>query len=191
MTVHAVILAGGYGTRMLPLTQHRPKHLLPIGDEPVIAHQLRQLAVAGVTSVTLATSYHADAFLPVLGRGEAYGLELRYTREPEPLGTAGALLVACEGLGLCVDDDVIVVNGDLVSTHSLRAQLDAHRRTWDAETEALGLEPTTPLVTIHGRHVENTSPFGLLHLDGDRVTAFEEKPASAPPGTVNAGTYVV
>lgn len=179
MSLHAVILAGGYGSRMMPLTTRTPKHLLPIGDEPVIAHQLRRLAAAGVDSVTLATAHHAEAFLPALGHGERFGLHLRYTREPAPLGTGGALRHACAGLALHPDDALVVINGDLVSDHDLTAHVRAHHGAG------------APLATIHARPVDDASAFGLLHLDGDRVTRFEEKPADAPAGFVNAGTYVV
>lgn len=179
MSLHAVILAGGYGSRMMPLTTRTPKHLLPIGDEPVIAHQLRRLAAAGVDSVTLATAHHAEAFLPALGHGERFGLHLRYTREPEPRGTGGALKHACAGLTLHPDDALVVINGDLVSDHDLAAHVRAH------------VHAGAPLATIHARPVDDASAFGLLHLDGDRITRFEEKPAGAPAGFVNAGTYVV
>lgn len=181
MSVHAVILAGGYGTRMMPLTARRPKHLLPIGDEPVIAHQLGRLAAADVDSVTLATSYQAEAFVPALGHGEAYGLRLRYAHEETPQGTGGALRDACSGLDLRDDDAIVVLNGDLISEHDLRAHIAQH-----TAREAGG-----PLATIHGRPVDDASPFGLLHLDGDRINAFAEKPAGSPAGVANAGTYVV
>lgn len=188
MSLHAVVLAGGYGTRLLPFTRRTPKHLLPIGDEPVIAHQLHRLAGAGVETVVLATSYHADAFRPVLGDGDAYGVRLHYSREDTPLGTAGALRHACELLDLAPDDDVLVLNGDLVTEHDLAAQVDAHRARRQDETGG----GTRVLATIHGRAVPDASAFGLLHLDdAGRVTAFEEKPPRAPAGIVNAGTYVV
>ena len=182
MTLHAVILAGGYGSRMMPLTAHTPKHLLPIGDEPVIAHQWHRLRRAGVLTVTLATAYQAEAFVPLLGYGQAYGLELRYTREDSPLGTGGALRHACGALQLRPGDAIVVLNGDLLSEHDLGAHVEAH----------LGVDPARrPLATIHARPVLDASAYGLLHVDGSRVTRFEEKPADAPAGLVNAGTYVI
>ena len=139
MSLHAVVLAGGYGTRLLPFTRRTPKHLLPIGDEPVIAHQLHRLAAAGVESVVLATSYHADAFRPALGDGDAYGVRLRYSREEHPLGTGGALRHACGLLDLASDDDVLVLNGDLITEHDLGAQVAAHPASYVAfDVLALG-----------------------------------------------------
>lgn len=190
MSLHAVVLAGGYGTRLLPFTRRTPKHLLPIGDEPVIAHQLHRLAAAGVESVVLATSYHADAFRPALGDGDAYGVRLRYSREEHPLGTGGALRHACGLLDLASDDDVLVLNGDLITEHDLGAQVAAHRAHRECAVRAGDAPPV--LATIHGRAVPHASAYGLLHLDeAGRVTAFEEKPPGAPAGVVNAGTYVV
>lgn len=181
MSLHAVILAGGYGSRLMPFTARRPKHLLPIGDEPVIAHQLHRLADVGVSRVVLATAYHADAFRPVLGDGEAFGLQLEFSREATPLGTGGALRQAAETLQPDDDDDVLVLNGDLLSEHDQLAQVDAHRR-FRAEGGAL---------TVHARDVDDARPFGLLTLDGDRVVRFEEKPREPVAGAVNAGTYVM
>lgn len=179
MRLLAVILAGGYGSRLMPFTAMTPKHLLPIGDEPVIAHQLHRLRRVGIEDVTLATSYHADAFRPVLGDGERYGVRLRYSREKNPLGTGGGLRTAYDmSLEDGAPDAVVVLNGDLVTEHDLGTQISAHL------AEA-------PLVTVHGRFVEDAAPFGLLHLDGPHVQRFEEKPPGHPSGLVNAGTYVV
>lgn len=179
MRLLAVILAGGYGSRLMPFTATTPKHLLPIGDEPVIAHQLHRLRRAGIDDVTLATSYHADAFRPVLGDGDRYGVRLRYSREENPLGTGGGLRAAYDvSLEDGTPDAVVVLNGDLITEHDLRAQIRAH-------------VAAEPLATVHGRFVEDASPFGLLHVDGTRVERFEEKPDGHPSGLVNAGTYVV
>lgn len=174
--VGAVILAGGYGTRMRPLSDRRPKHLLPVGDDSVIGHQLRRLCAVGVTDVVLATAHLAEAFRPVLGEGEAYGVHLHYSREQTPLGTGGALRM---GLARLPDScqTIIVLNGDLLSSHDLGEQLEAHR--------VLG-----GMATVHARWVDDASPFGYLHTSGTRVTKFEEKPAHAPSGLVNAGTYI-
>lgn len=181
MSLHAVILAGGYGSRLLPFTAQRPKHLLPIGDEPVIAHQLHRLAQAGVSRVVMATAYHADAFRPALGDGRAFGLDLAYSREDAPLGTGGALRQASETLQPDDADDVLVLNGDLLSEHDLAAQMRVHRASRDGGCA----------LTVHARDVDDARAFGLLTLDGDRVVRFEEKPHEPVAGAVNAGTYVM
>ena len=89
----AVIVAGGFGTRLLPLTARRPKHLLNVGGVPFLEHQIARLAEAGVDHVVLATSYRAELFEPVLGDGSRWGVRLDYVQEEEPLGTAGALAI--------------------------------------------------------------------------------------------------
>ena len=119
----AVIVAGGFGTRMLPLTERRPKHLLEVGGVPFLEHQLTKLADAGVGHVVLATSYHADMFAPVLGDGARYGLRLSYVQEEEPLGTGGAIRNVAAALDPEPDHPVVVLNGDVLSGHDLRAQL--------------------------------------------------------------------
>lgn len=180
---HAIILAGGYGTRLLPLTARRPKHLLPVAGEPLITHQLRWLASAGVDEVVIATSYYAEQFSPVLGDGSGLGIRLQYAHEGEPLGTAGAIAHATAYLSLDVDDCVVVLNGDQISHHDLRIQLahfDEARRLHDC------------VASIHTRVVEDARPFGLIEVgDDDRVVAFREKPTDRVAGAVNAGTYVV
>ena len=87
----AVIVAGGFGTRLLPLTARRPKHLLDVGGVPFLEHQIARLAAAGVHHVVLATSYHADQFEPVLGDGSRWGIRITYVLEEVPLGTGGAI----------------------------------------------------------------------------------------------------
>ncbi len=116
----AVILAGGLGTRMGSLSLDRPKHLLEIGGEPVIAHQLRWLAGHGVVDVVLATAHLADRFAPVLGDGSRWGVRLQYATEPSPLGTGGGLRFAVAARGDVsarghVPDWIVVVNGDLLT----------------------------------------------------------------------------
>src|SRR3954447_14402488 len=120
----AVIVAGGFGTRMLPLTTTRPKHLLEVGGVPFLEHQIVKLAAAGVGHVALATSYHAGLFQPVLGDGERFGVRLSYVTEDEPLGTAGAIRNVAGVLDDDPDGAVVVLNGDVLSGHDLRAQLD-------------------------------------------------------------------
>src|SRR3954447_13790223 len=118
----AVIVAGGAGTRMLPLTCNRPKHLLEVGGVPFLEHQITKLAAAGVTHVVLATSYRAELFRPVLGDGERFGVRLSYVTEGEPLGTAGAIRNVADVLDDEPDRPVVILNGDVLSDHDLTAQ---------------------------------------------------------------------
>jgi len=176
----AVIIAGGLGTRLGPLTARHPKHLLPVAGLPFLAHQIAKLARAGVGRVVIATSYRAEEFEPVLGSGAEFGLELVYVAERERLGTAGAIRNAA---ALLVDtrpaDPVIVLNGDILSDHDLAAQV---RRHVDTGARA----------TLHLVEVADASPYGSVPTDErGRVTAFLEKSPDPPTRQVNAGCYVV
>lgn len=176
--MEAVIIAGGMGSRLMPLTEHRPKHLLPVAGVPLVVHQLAKLAAAGVDRIVLATSYHAEQFQPTLGNGEAWGVELVYVREGEPLGTGGALRNVAGLLACGPDDAVIVLNGDVVSGHDLRSQLAEHRRR-------------TAEVTLHLVEVPDARAFGCVPTDTEgRVTGFVEKSADPVSRQVNAGCYV-
>ena len=120
----AVIVAGGFGTRLLPLTARRPKHLLNVGGVPFLEHQIARLAEAGVDHVVLATSYRAELFEPVLGDGSRWGVRLDYVMEDEPLGTAGAIRNVAGALRDDPDGAVVILNGDILSGHDLRGQLE-------------------------------------------------------------------
>ncbi|MBO1754059.1 NDP-sugar synthase [Allobranchiibius sp. CTAmp26] len=181
----AVVLAGGLGTRLAPLTDNTPKPLLPVAGEPVVAHQLRWLAAAGVTRVVLTTSYRAEQFAPTLGDGSAYGVHLTYCHEEHPLGTGGALVAAVDRLAPAPGETLLVLNGDQLTGHDVRRQLFLFQ---DARS-AQGC-----VASIHARPVDDARAYGLLSLDAhDRVLAFEEKPLGPDPvaGIVNAGTYVL
>lgn len=181
--VHAVILAGGLGTRMRPLTDHRPKPLLPVAGVPIARRQLDWLRAAGITDVVLATSYRADQFAPVVADASRDGMRVRTAVEDEPLGTAGGLTHACEQFDLTGNDSIVVVNGDQLTEHDLARQVEA----FDHARRARGA-----LVSIHARWVDDARPFGLLDVDGSgRVRGFVEKPTEEIAGVVNAGTYVV
>ncbi|MGN6575164.1 MAG: sugar phosphate nucleotidyltransferase, partial [Nocardioides sp.] len=180
--VEAVIVAGGFGTRLLPLTTHRPKHLLEVGGVPFLEHQVSRLAAAGVEHVVLATSYRADLFEPVLGDGSRWGIRLDYVQESDPLGTGGAIRNVASALGDDPDGAVVILNGDVLSGHDLGAQLA------DFDTPRAG-RPVD--VSLHLVEVEDARPFGCVPTDAEgRVTAFVEKSDDPVSRQVNAGCYV-
>ncbi|MGH3588290.1 MAG: sugar phosphate nucleotidyltransferase, partial [Pseudonocardia sp.] len=181
-SLEAVIIAGGYGTRMRPLTTRRPKHLLEVGGVPFLFHQIARLAEAGVTHIVLATSYHATLFEPVLGDGSLWGVRLDYVQEVEPLGTAGAIRNAAEALDDDPDGEVVILNGDVLSGHDLKAQLD------DFGSPRAG-RPVD--VSLHLVEVADARPFGCVPTDEQgRVQAFVEKSDQPVSNQVNAGCYV-
>lgn len=175
--MRAVVLVGGEGTRLRPLTLRTPKPLLPIANVAFLERQLAWLGAAGVTEVVLSLGYLPDAFIEHFS-GDRHGdLRLRYAVEDEPLGTAGAIRYAAEG----ADERVIVCNGDVLTDLDLAAMLAFH--------EARGAEATIALT-----RVDDPSAFGVVptHADGE-VIAFVEKPppGQAPTDWINAGTYIL
>jgi mannose-1-phosphate guanylyltransferase len=178
----AVIVAGGFGTRMLPLTERRPKHLLEVGGVPFLEHQLAKLAAAGVEHAVLATSYRAELFRPVLGEGERFGLRLTYVTEDEPLGTGGAIRNVADVLSDDPEHPVVILNGDVLSGHDLAAQLADFQAARDGR-------PVD--VSLHLVEVPDARAFGCVPTDGaGRVTAFVEKAESPVTNQVNAGCYI-
>ena len=176
--LEAILLVGGYGTRLRPLTLASPKHLLPTAGVPFLAHQFAKAAQAGITHVVLATSYRAEMFAERFGDGSGLGLEITYVHEEEPLGTGGAIRNAAKGLRCGPDDPVVIFNGDVLSGHDIAAQLDTHRKA-DAA------------VTLHLVEVPDPARFGCVPLDAaGRVTAFLEKTPDPVTNRINAGCYV-
>ena len=174
----ALILAGGEGTRLRPLTYTTPKSLLPICNRPFLEHQLRLMRDHGITEAMLLTGYLAEAFPPLVERMAAEGITLEVVREETPLGTAGPVRAVLDRL----DGTTIVFNGDVLTDLDLTALLASHRSRGAA-------------VTLTLKRVDDAGPYGLVPLDADgRVQAFLEKP---PPevarqgGLINAGTYVL
>ncbi|MFI6350471.1 sugar phosphate nucleotidyltransferase [Streptomyces sp. NPDC050560] len=177
----AILLVGGKGTRLRPLTVHTPKPMVPAAGVPFLAHQLARASAAGVDHVVLATSYLADVFEPYFGDGAALGLHIEYVTEHEPLGTGGAIRNAASLLRSAPGDPVLVFNGDILTGLDIRAFVAAHT--------ASGAD-----VSLHLTRVADPRAYGLVPTDADgRVTAFLEKP-TAPEEIVtdqiNAGAYV-
>jgi mannose-1-phosphate guanylyltransferase len=176
--MEAVIVAGGFGTRLRPLTDRRPKHVLPVAGVPFLDHQIAKLAAAGADRIVLATSYRAEVFQPTFGDGSTYGAPLVYVGEDEPLGTAGAIRNAASHLSGADDDPVVVLNGDILSGHDIAAQVARHT--------SAGADVTLALV-----EVPDARAFGSVPTDEQgRVTAFLEKSADPVSRQINAGCYV-
>jgi len=172
--VDAVVLVGGKGSRLRPLTLSAPKPMLPTAGVPFLAHLLSRIRQAGVRRVVLGTSYLAETFSAHFGDGADLGLELRYVVEDEPLGTGGAIGNVREHLGA---EHVLVFNGDVLAGTDLRAVLDTHRK---AEAD----------VTLHLVRVPDPRAFGCVPTDDEgRVLAFLEKTPHPPTDQINAGCY--
>ncbi|HEV3267079.1 MAG TPA: NDP-sugar synthase [Acidimicrobiales bacterium] len=176
--MQAIILVGGKGTRLRPLTYETPKQMLPLVGVPMIECVLESLARHGVTDVVLSLGYLPDRFTEAYPSGLIAGVRVSYAVEKEPLDTAGAIRFAASYAG--IDETFLVVNGDVVTDLDVTRLLDFHRER-DAE------------VTIALHPVQDPSHFGVVPTDDDgRVLAFVEKPppGEAPTNQINAGTYV-
>lgn len=178
--MNALVLVGGKGTRLRPLTLEIPKPLLPIVGRPMIFEIVEWLASHGVTRVVFALGYRSDAFVAAFASGSHAGVEVVTAIEPEPRDTAGGIAFAADYAGIG-DERLIVINGDIITDLDLTALIAFHDRHDGSATIAL-----TP--------VEDPSAFGVVPTDGTgRVIAFIEKPAidEAPTNLINAGTYIL
>jgi len=176
--VRAVVLVGGFGTRLRPLTSDLPKQMLPIVDRPMIEHVVGHLAAHGVEEVVLSLGFLPDAFRDAYSDGRCAGIPLHYAVEPEPLDTAGAIRFAAEDAG--IDEAFLVLNGDVLTDLAVDELIVFHR--------ASGAEATVSLTPV-----DDPSRYGVVPTDADgRVTGFVEKPpaGAAPCNWINAGTYV-
>lgn len=179
--MEAILLVGGKGTRLRPLTINTPKPMLPVAGVPFTAHQIARARDAGVTRIVLGTSYKAEVFADYFGDGSDWGVELIYRTETEPLGTGGGIRYAAEALTCGPDDPVLVFNGDVLSGVDLRHLVARHEETESA-------------VTLYLTRVADPRAFGLVPTDpDDRVIEFREKPTKAEEivtDQINAGCYV-
>jgi mannose-1-phosphate guanylyltransferase len=176
--VQALILVGGQGTRLRPLTSTVPKPVVTLVDRPFMAYMLEWLRGHGVDDVILSCGFMADGVRDVLGDGSALGVHVRYVEEPEPLGTGGALKYAEELLA----ERFFMLNGDVLSDMDLTAQLRQHERT--------GARATLALMAV-----EDPSAYGLVRRNPDgSVREFLEKPSAdevLDTNLVNAGAYIL
>ncbi len=179
--LEAILLVGGQGTRLRPLTLSAPKPMLPVAGVPCTTHQIARAREAGVTHVVLGTSYQAQVFSDAYGDGSDLGVELTYAHEETPLGTGGALRNVVDHLHSGPDDPVLIFNGDVLSGLDIAA-LVRHWRDADAD------------VALYLTKVADPRPFGLVPTDAnDTVLAFLEKPSTPEEivtDQINAGCYV-
>jgi dTDP-glucose pyrophosphorylase len=170
---NAIVMAGGLGTRLRPLTDNVPKPLLPIGDKPVLERTVEQLRSSGVMRVHMATHYMPQAISDHFGDGAAFGLDIDYVHEQQPLGTAGVLSLIAEKE---LEEPLLVVNGDIVTRVSYRAMFDFHRESHADMTVAV-------------RQYEFSVPYGVVDTDGSEILGIREKPTQKM--FVNAGIYIL
>lgn len=176
--MRALILAGGKGTRLRPLTVYTPKPVVPVVNRPFLLYQLEILARASITNVTLSLSYQPNKIEDILGDGSDYGVKLQFVTEPNPLGTAGAYKFAAGGFS----ETMVVLNGDILTDVDIAEVAAVHRERGAAATISLA-------------EVEDPSKYGLVELGPDqRVKRFIEKPKPGESGaikasTINAGIY--
>jgi len=178
MTV-GILLVGGRGTRLAPITSEIPKPMLPVACKPVTEHQILAAQRAGITTLVLATSYLSEVFIPYFGDGSKWGIDLRYAVEKKPLGTGGAIANAAAHLEKGASDELVVIfNGDVLSHHNLAAHIEFHKKA-DAD------------VTLHLIQVDDARAFGCVPTTADgQVEAFLEKMENPVTNWINAGCYV-
>lgn len=178
--MQAVILAGGKGTRLRPLTVYTPKPIVPVMNKPFLLYQIEILRRAGITDITLSLSYQPDKIELVLGDGSDFGVNLRFITEPNPLGTGGAYRFAADE----IRETTVVLNGDILTDIDIAKVLEFHKRR--------GAEATLVLAPV-----EDPSRYGLVETNSDaEILRFLEKPkaedlAELNVNTINAGIYVL
>jgi dTDP-glucose pyrophosphorylase len=169
--VAAVIMAGGYGKRLRPLTDNTPKPMLTLGDKPLLELTIERLRGAGIRRMNVTTHYLPEAITNHFGDGSAFDVEIRYVEEDRPLGTAGGLKLLKDS-----DETLLVINGDVVTEVDFRSMLDYHR---DHGAD----------VTVGVKQYEVQVPYGVIDCDGPRVRKVQEKPVLN--FLVNAGIYLI
>jgi NDP-sugar pyrophosphorylase family protein len=167
----AVIMAGGLGTRLLPLTEYVPKPMLPLGDRPLMELTIERLRDAGIRTVNVTTHHLSEKISDHFGDGKAFGVEINYVEEDQPLGTAGGLRLV-NGHG----NPFLVINGDILTSVNFRSLVDYHRE--------LGAD-----ATVGVRKYDLQIPYGVVDSEGPRVLGIREKPHMS--FLANAGIYLL
>lgn len=172
----AIILAGGLGTRLRPLTDNTPKPLLPIKGKPIIEHAILNFKKYGIEDIVLSVGYKADIIKEYFGNGKKWGVNISYCVEDQPLGTGGALKMASAG----VAQTFVAINGDNLADFDWTAAIETHRKN-------------QAKVTLQLFPVEDVTKFGIARLDGSKIVEFIEKPTveQAPSNLNNAGGYIL
>ena len=171
LPLQAVIMAGGLGSRLLPLTESTPKPMLPVGGKPIMERIIKQLRDSGIRRVNVTTHYRPEKIRSHFGNGQKFGVDLSYVEEQSPLGTAGAL-----ALMDTPSEPLLVINGDILTQVDFRAMLDFHR---EHRAE----------MTVGVRRYEIEVPYGVIECDGVNVCGLTEKPQVG--FFVNAGIYLL
>lgn len=173
--MYAIVLAGGKGERLRPLTGDRPKSMVPLLEKPILEHQVEWLRESGVTDIVVACGYLHQVIEEYFGDGSRWGVRMRYSVEEEPLGRGGALKLGYRQVPRCIGEPFVVgTNGDNVNTQPLAPMVRQHQRT--------GAVATLLLTQLR-------SPFGIVQQRGKRIAGFREKPLL--PYWLSAGVYVL
>ena len=176
MKTSAILLVGGMGTRLMPLTSKTPKPMLQVAGVPFTEHQIRKAAQAGISEIVLATSYKAELFEPYFGDGAKFGIKIKYAVEESALGTGGGIRNAAALLDDC--DQVVIFNGDVLSGHDLAAQIQSHINN-------------RADVTLYLTKVEDARAYGCVELRANnQVKSFLEKMENPVSNLINAGCYI-
>lgn len=176
--MEAILLVGGAGTRLMPLTADTPKPMVKVAGVPFIAHQIAYAKAHGITRIVVATAYKTEKFLEYLGDGSRFDLEIVHAIEQEPLGTGGAIANASTLLKSAADQPVAILNGDVLSAHDISAQVMHHQQ--------VGAD-----VTLHLVEVDDARAYGSVPTnDAGRIIEFIEKSENPPTRFINAGCYI-
>jgi NDP-sugar pyrophosphorylase family protein len=171
LDLSAVIMAGGYGKRLLPLTENLPKPMLPVGDRPLLELTIQQLRLSGIRDVNLTTHYLPESIANHFGDGEDFGVRLNYLKEDSPMGTAGGLKQMKRP-----DGPFLVINGDILTGVPFQEMLVYHRKH-------------AAILTVGVRKYDMQVPFGVVDCEDVRITKLQEKPSLSV--FINAGTYLL
>jgi dTDP-glucose pyrophosphorylase/CBS domain-containing protein len=169
--LQALVMAGGFGTRLMPLTQHTPKPMLPVGGRPLLEHTIERLTAAGVRQVSISTHYLPEKIIEHFGDGSQFGVSMRYVQEDKPMGTGGALALMGG-----ITQTTLIINGDIVTDLDFRAMAQFHREHGAAATMAVA-------------KYDVAIPYGVVRHQGVDVTGLSEKPVLSQ--FINAGIYLV
>ncbi|MCX6780451.1 MAG: nucleotidyltransferase family protein [Candidatus Magasanikbacteria bacterium] len=172
----AIILAGGLGTRLRPLTDVTPKPLLPVKGKPIIEHAILNFKKHGIKDIILSIGYKADVIKEYFGDGSKWGVNISYCVEDQPMGTGGALKMASAGIA----ETFVAINGDNLADFDWTAAIETHKKN-------------NAKVTLQLFPVEDVTKFGIARLDEGKIVEFIEKPTveQAPSNLNNAGGYIM